>query len=46
MDYKRSRGILTFVFWAAVVVSVVHYTDNYFNHDEFPHGDGPEPSKP
>src|SRR4051812_9644856 len=28
----------------AVVVSIVHYTDNYVNYDDFPHGSGPEPT--
>jgi hypothetical protein len=30
----------------AVAVSVVHYTDNFFNWDDYPHPDsGPDPSK-
>jgi hypothetical protein len=32
------------VFWTAVVVSIVHYTDNFANYSDYPHGNGPEPS--
>lgn len=39
------RRWLPIVFWTAVAVSVVHYTDNYFNFADYPHGDGPEPSQ-
>jgi hypothetical protein len=42
-----TRRLLNLVFWTAVAVSVVHYTDNYFNYTEFPQSDGavPDPSK-
>jgi hypothetical protein len=32
------------LFWTAVAVSIVHYTDNFVNYDDYPHGTGPEPS--
>ena len=32
------------LFWTAVVVSIVHYTDNFANYSDYPHGSGPEPS--
>ena len=32
------------IFWTAVVVSIVHYTDNYANYSDYPHGNGPEPT--
>jgi hypothetical protein len=32
------------LFWTAVAVSIVHYTDNFLNYDDYPHGSGPEPS--
>ena len=46
-----SRGsamrVLTVVFWTAVAVSVVHYTDNYVNYSAFPQvEDGLNPSRP
>ena len=27
-----------------MLVSIVHYTDNYANYSDYPHGSGPEPS--
>jgi hypothetical protein len=39
-----ARRILPVIFWAAVVVSIVHYTDNFANYSDYPHGNGPEPS--
>jgi hypothetical protein len=39
-----ARRILPVVFWTAVVVSIVHYTDNFANYSDYPHGTGPEPS--
>ena len=27
-----------------MVVSIVHYTDNFANYSDYPHGSGPEPS--
>lgn len=38
--------LLNLVFWTAVVVSVVHYTDNYFNYSDFPQSESlPDPPK-
>lgn len=46
---RATRGwrLLNVLFWSAVAVSVVHYTDNYFNYDAFPQPDSaiPDPSK-
>jgi hypothetical protein len=41
---QTARRILPVLFWTAVVVSIVHYTDNFANYSDYPHGDGPEPS--
>jgi hypothetical protein len=41
---QTARRILPVVFWTAVVVSIVHYADNFANYSDYPHGDGPEPS--
>jgi hypothetical protein len=41
---QTARRILPVVFWTAVVVSIVHYTDNFANYTDYPHGNGPEPS--
>lgn len=41
---EKARRILPVIFWTAVVVSIVHYTDNYANYSDYPHGTGPEPS--
>jgi hypothetical protein len=41
---QTARRILPVVFWTAVVVSIVHYTDNFANYSDYPHGKGPEPS--
>jgi hypothetical protein len=41
---QTARRILPVIFWAAVVVSIVHYADNFANYDDYPHGNGPEPS--
>ena len=41
---ERARTILPAIFWTAVVVSIVHYTDNFANYGDYPHGSGPEPS--
>ena len=44
-DRSRAKRLLTVIFSAAVVVSVVHYADNYLNYDAYPHAaSGPEPS--
>jgi hypothetical protein len=42
--FEKARRILPVIFWTAVVVSIVHYTDNYANYSDYPHGTGPEPS--
>ena len=44
VDHARAQRLLTVLLGVAILVSVVHYADNYFNYDAFPHGDGPEPS--
>jgi multisubunit Na+/H+ antiporter MnhC subunit len=41
---QRARRILPVLVLTAVVVSIVHYTDNFANYDDYPHGNGPEPS--
>jgi hypothetical protein len=41
---QTARRILPVVFWTAVVVSIVHYSDNFANYSDYPHGNGPEPS--
>ena len=41
---QTARRILPVLFWTAVVVSIVHYTDNFANYSDYPHGTGPEPS--
>jgi hypothetical protein len=41
---QTARRILPVVLWTAVVVSIVHYTDNFANYGDYPHGNGPEPS--
>ena len=43
-DRHRELWVLTWLLATAIVVSVVHYADNYFNYSDFPHGSGPEPS--
>jgi hypothetical protein len=40
--HRRAVALLTPLLAAAVVVSVVHYTDNYVNYADFPQ-DGPVP---
>lgn len=37
------RRVLDVVFPAAVVVSIVHYTDNYLGYDSYPHKGAPIP---
>ena len=41
---QTARRILPVLFWTAVVVSIVHYADNFANWDDYPHGNGPDPS--
>ena len=43
-DRQRDLRLLTWLLAIAIAVSVVHYADNYFNYEDFPHGTGPEPS--
>ena len=43
-NVQTARRILPVLFWTAVVVSIVHYTDNFANYSDYPHGNGPEPS--
>ena len=45
-EHPRAVRVLTGLLLAAVVVSVVHYVDNYVNYDAFPVPDsGPVPSR-
>jgi hypothetical protein len=44
VDSTRARNLLSALLVMAIAVSVVHYTDNFFNYEDFPHGNGPEPS--
>ena len=41
---ERELRLLTWLLAVAIAVSVVHYADNFFNYEDFPHGSGPEPS--
>jgi hypothetical protein len=36
VTYQRATRILLWLFGVAFVVSVVHYTDNYVNYDDYP----------
>jgi hypothetical protein len=43
--HRRAVRALTAIFAFAVVVSIVHYTDNYVNWQDYPHpASGPDPS--
>lgn len=43
---RQSLLVLDLLFWTAVVVSIVHYTDNFFAYDRFPQASsGPSPSR-
>lgn len=44
VDRQKAQTLLTWLLATAIAVSVVHYADNYFNYEDFPHGSGPEPS--
>ena len=45
MDRSRATRLLLSLLGAAFLVSVVHYTDNYVNYDDYPQGgDLPAPS--
>jgi hypothetical protein len=35
-DHRRAVRILTLILGVAVVVSIVHYTDNYVNYHDYP----------
>ena len=35
-DHRRAVRILSVIFAVAVVVSIVHYTDNYVNYHDYP----------
>ena len=41
---QKAQTLLAWLLAVAIAVSVVHYADNYFNYEDFPHGSGPEPS--
>lgn len=42
---QRALKILNVVFWGAVAVSIIHYSDNYLAYDSFPQtSSGPNPS--
>ena len=43
-DRRKELRLLTWLLAVAIAVSVIHYADNYFNYEDFPHGSGPEPS--
>ena len=44
--HRRALSILGWIFFVAVIVSVVHYVDNYVNYEDFPTADSiPNPSK-
>ncbi len=36
VTYQQATRVLLWLFGTAFVVSVVHYTDNYFNYDNYP----------
>jgi hypothetical protein len=44
-EHRRAVRILSLIFAVAVVVSIVHYSDNYVNYHDFPQPrSGPNPS--
>ncbi len=44
-DHRRAVRILSVIFALAVVVSIVHYTDNYVNYQDYPQSEtAPNPS--
>jgi len=46
LDHRRRLRLLTALMTAAIVISVVHYLDNYLNYASFPTSDGvPAPSR-
>ena len=42
--HRRAVRTLGAIFAIAVVVSIVHYTDNYVNYDDYPQGESLNPS--
>jgi hypothetical protein len=45
-DHRRAVRVLTALLGLAVLVSIVHYTDNYVNYDDYPQPtSGPAPSQ-
>ena len=45
-DHQRAVRIISVIFGVAVVVSILHYTDNYVNYHDYPQpSSGPNPSK-
>ena len=44
VDHAKAQRLLTVLLGVAILVSIAHYADNYFNYEAFPQGDGPEPS--
>jgi hypothetical protein len=46
-DHRRAVRVLSVVLAVAVVVSIVHYTDNYVNYSDYPEPrSAPNPSAP
>lgn len=46
IEHRRRLRVLTALMTAAIVISVVHYLDNYLNYASFPTSDGvPAPSR-
>ena len=44
-EHRRAVRILSWIFAVAVVVSIIHYTDNYVNYHDYPQsGTLPNPS--
>ena len=44
-EHRRAVRILSWIFAVAVVVSIIHYTDNYVNFHDYPQPrTGPKPS--
>jgi hypothetical protein len=44
-EHRRAVRVLSAIFTLAVVVSIVHYTDNYVNYHDYPQSStGPNPS--
>jgi hypothetical protein len=43
--HPRAVRVLGTIFAVAVVVSIVHYTDNYVNYDDYPQSENLNPSR-